>query len=158
MNDFQTCCAHCRVDYKRIDHIDGTCSDSWICADGCGTKFLPVLKSNNGIFTYFARPTIVCLCGSTRFMYEFQKANLDETLKGNIVLSIGCNTKSDSDLIALGELTEEKKQFLDELHKRKIDLCDEVLILNVGGYIGCSTRSELEYAVRNNKIIRYLET
>ena len=103
------------------------------------------------------KPTIVCLCGSTRFMDAFQKANLNETLKGNIVLSIGCNTKSDIDLIALGELTEEKKKFLDELHKRKIDLCDEVLILNVGGYIGNSTKSELEYAVKNNKLVRYLE-
>jgi len=107
--------------------------------------------------TSYNRPTIVCLCGSTRFMDAFQKANLDETLKGNIVLSIGCNTKSDTDLIALGELTEEKKKFLDELHKRKIDLADEVLILNVEGYIGDSTKSELEYAVKHNKKIRYLE-
>lgn len=76
-------------------------------------------------------PTIVCLCGSTRFMDEWQKANLSETLAGRIVLSIGCNTKSDADLQRMGNLTAEKKVELDELHKRKIDLSDEILVLNV---------------------------
>ena len=103
------------------------------------------------------KPTIVCLCGSTRFMDAFQSANLTETIAGKIVLSIGCNTKSDSDLIALGELTEEAKAALDELHKRKIDLADEVLVLNVDGYIGESTRSEIDYAVKHGKPVRYLE-
>lgn len=106
-----------------------------------------------------ARPKIVCLCGSTRFGDAFAHANLVETLAGNIVLSIGCNLKSDAELFshltadALGAL----KRQLDELHKRKIDLADEVLILNVGGYIGESTRSELEYAREHGKTIRYLE-
>jgi len=52
----------------------------------------------------------------------------------------------------------EVKKNLDELHKRKIDISDEVLILNVGGYIGESTRSELEYAISKGKKIRWLET
>ena len=99
------------------------------------------------------KPTIVCLCGSTRFSEAFRKANLEETLKGKIVLSIGCDFKSDD---ALG-LTEDDKKRMDELHLKKIDLADEVLILNVGGYIGESTRRELEYAKRNGKRIRFLE-
>jgi hypothetical protein len=90
-------------------------------------------------------------------MDAFQTANLTETIAGKIVLSIGCNTKSDSDLIALGELTEEAKAALDELHKRKIDLADEVLVLNVGGYIGESTRSEIDYAQEHGKPLRFLE-
>jgi hypothetical protein len=98
-------------------------------------------------------PIIVCLCGSTRFGKTFKGANLRETLAGKIVLSIGCDFKSDD---ALG-LTEEDKKRLDELHKRKIDLADEVLILNVNGYIGDSTRSELEYAYKTGKRIRFLE-
>jgi len=102
-------------------------------------------------------PPVVCLCGSTRFMEAFQQANLEETIAGRIVLSIGCNTKSDSDLLALGKLTEGAKAMLDELHKRKIDLSDEVLVLNVGGYIGESTRSEIAYAVEHGKPVRYLE-
>lgn len=105
-----------------------------------------------------ARPTVVCLCGSTRFMEAFRAANLRETLAGRIVLSIGCDTKSDSDLMALGELTPAAKAKLDDLHKRKIDLADEVLVLNVGGYVGTSTRSEIEYAERHHKPIRWLET
>lgn len=99
------------------------------------------------------KPTVVCLCGSTRFSDTFREANFQETLAGRIVLSIGCDFKSDA---ALG-LTEADKVRLDELHKRKIDLADEVLILNVGGYIGDSTRSELEYAKAHGKWIRYWE-
>jgi len=99
------------------------------------------------------KPIIVCLCGSARFSKAFRDANLKETLDGKIVLSIGCDTKSDQGL----NLTEDVKIKLDELHKRKIDLADEVLILNVGDYIGESTRSELNYAKEHNKIIRFLE-
>jgi hypothetical protein len=100
------------------------------------------------------RPTIVTLCGSTRLGLEaFQEANLRETLAGKIVLSIGCDTKSD-DFLGLGP---DDKARLDELHLRKIDLSDEVLILNVDGYIGKSTRRELDYARKTGKLIRWLE-
>ena len=85
------------------------------------------------------------MCGSTRFGEAFQKANLEETLKGNIVLTIGCNMRSDTEIF--GHLPDEElseiKARLDELHLRKIDLADEVLILNVGGYIGDSTKREI---------------
>lgn len=105
------------------------------------------------------RPKIVCLCGSTRFGEAFRKAQLDETLAGKIVLTIGCNMKSDADIF--GHLSETElthiKAMLDELHKRKIDLADEILVLNVGGYIGESTRSEIEYAEEHDKPIRYFE-
>ncbi len=99
------------------------------------------------------RPVIVCLCGSTRFSEAFREANLRETLAGKIVLSIGCEWHGDQ---ALG-LTEEDKKRLDELHLRKIDVADEVLILNVGGYIGQSTERERLYAMAHGKIVRYLE-
>lgn len=101
-----------------------------------------------------SRPTIVCLCGSTRFMEAFHKANFDETWDGHIVLTVGCDTKSCGELIACWP---EKKEMLDELHKRKIDLCDEILVLNVGGYIGASTRAEIAHARRRGKGIRFLE-
>ena len=99
------------------------------------------------------QPIRVCLCGSTRFMQAFQDANLRETLSGKIVLSIGCNTKSDQDL-ALGPVD---KTALDLLHLFKIDLADEILVLNVGGYIGESTRREIDYARMLGKQIRWLE-
>ncbi|MFN8452466.1 MAG: hypothetical protein U0521_28645 [Anaerolineae bacterium] len=104
-------------------------------------------------------PTIVCLCGSTRFSEAFQSAQLRETLAGNIVLTIGCDMRSDPEILADKSEDERSviKRRLDELHLRKIDLADEVLILNVGGYIGESTRAEWEYAVRKEKKVRWLE-
>lgn len=121
-------------------------------------EVLPDYVSPRRILTIERKfPTIVCLCGSTRFVKQFQEAEFDETLKGNIVLTIGCDTKSDAELFT-GEQGKAIKQQLDELHKRKIDLCDEILVLNVDGYIGESTRSEIEYAESYNKRIRYLET
>lgn len=105
------------------------------------------------------QPTIVCLCGSTRFWREFQRASLRETMAGRIVLSIGAASGTDDE--HFGNLPREEydrvKTMLDELHKRKIDLADEVLVLNVGGYIGESTRSEIDYAARIGRPIRYLE-
>lgn len=104
------------------------------------------------------RPRIVVLCGSTRFYDEFRKQNLKLTLQGEIVLSIGCDTKSDDDLVIMrGFDFEWSKESLDELHKRKIDLADYVFVLNVGGYIGESTRSEIEYAKTHGKSIVWLE-
>lgn len=105
------------------------------------------------------RPTVVCLCGSTRFGQEFRAANLRETLAGNIVLTIGCDMRSDAELfreMTLAEVSRIKAD-LDELHKRKIDLADEVFILNVGGYVGMSTVGELIYAMQRGKVIRWLE-
>ena len=102
-------------------------------------------------------PVIVCLCGSTRFGDAFREANLRETLAGKIVLSIGCNLRTDKEVF--GHLSEDElariKTQLDELHLRKIDLADEVLILNVGGYIGESTQRELDYAKSRGKTIRF---
>lgn len=101
-------------------------------------------------------PKIVCLCGSTRFINTFSKVEYQETLAGRIVLTIGCDSKSDDELFK-GSEGEAIKERLDELHKRKIDLASEILVLNVGGYIGSSTRSEIQYAERQGKTIRYLE-
>ena len=98
-------------------------------------------------------PTIVCLCGSTRFGDAFRAANLRETLAGKIVLTVGCDFKSDD---ALG-LTAEDKCRLDRLHLHKIDLADEILVLNVGDYIGESTANEIGYARFRGKPLRFLE-
>lgn len=105
------------------------------------------------------QPTIVCLCGSTRFGEAFREANLSETLAGRIVLSIGCNMQSDDEIF--GHLSETDlqgiKQRLDDLHLRKIDLADEILVLNVGGYVGESTSREVLYARAMGKRVRWLE-
>lgn len=105
------------------------------------------------------RPTIVCLCGSTRFWRTFQQASLSETMAGKIVLSIGAASGTDDE--HFGNLPcdeyDRVKAMLDELHLRKIDLADEVLVLNVGGYIGESTSRELRYALDHGKLVRFLE-
>lgn len=105
------------------------------------------------------RPPIVCLCGSTRFSEAYQRANFEETLLGRIVLTIGCDMKSDESLFrSLGpDELEALRHQLDELHLRKIDLADEILVLNVDGYIGESTRREIKYAEDHGKRVRYLE-
>ncbi len=107
------------------------------------------------------KPTVVCLCGSTRFSEAFQDANLKETLAGKIVLTIGCDIKGDDELFAQEFMTpdelENLKTQLEVLHFRKIDLADEVLILNINGYIGESTARELAYAQAMGKNIRFLE-
>jgi hypothetical protein len=103
------------------------------------------------------RPRIVCLCGSTRFWREFLRANRDETTAGRIVLSVGCFVGAPSFPVAMEPVTPEVKRKLDELHLRKIDLADEILVLNVGGYIGESTHAEIVYAAAAGKEIRYLE-
>jgi hypothetical protein len=108
---------------------------------------------------YGGLPTVVCLCGSTRFWRSFQQAGLSETMAGRIVLSIGAASGTDDE--HFGNLPRDEydrvKTMLDELHMRKIDLADEVLILNVGGYIGESTARELAYARERSKVIRFLE-
>lgn len=105
------------------------------------------------------KTTTVCLCGSTRFKDAFSKAQLEETLAGKIVLTIGCNMKSDQDIF--GHLTPEAfaavKRKLDWLHFRKIEMADEILVLNVGGYVGLSTCDEIGKAMAEGKVIRWLE-
>jgi len=96
---------------------------------------------------------IITLCGSTRFKEQFLEAQKRLTLAGNIVISVGLFGHSGDDEV----WTEGTKEMLDDMHKRKIDMADEIFVINVGGYIGQSTRSEIDYALRNGKIVKYLE-
>ena len=103
---------------------------------------------------------IITLCGSTRFKNEFMEANKRLTLEGNIVISVGLfGHAGDSEVwenMDEGTLTR-TKEMLDDMHKRKIDLADEIYVINVGGYIGDSARSEIAYAKAAGKGVRYLE-
>ena len=96
---------------------------------------------------------VVTLCGSTKFKDAFMQAQKELTLAGNIVISVGLFGHSgDSEVF-----TEGTKEMLDDMHKRKIDMADEIFVINVGGYIGSSTRSEIAYAQATGKPVRYLE-
>lgn len=104
---------------------------------------------------------IVTLCGSTKFKKEFLEIQKKLTLLGYIVISVGLFGHSgDSEVwenMDEGTLTK-TKSMLDDMHKRKIDLSDMIYVINVGGYIGESTRSEIEYAISTGKEVRYLES
>ena len=103
---------------------------------------------------------VVTLCGSTRFKDEFMKTQRKLTLEGCIVISVGFFGHSNDAEIwdKMDEETKVKtKEMLDDIHKRKIDMADEIFVINVGGYIGESTRSEIEYANKTGKKVNYLE-
>ncbi len=123
-------------------------------------KEMETLKTSNdkGVKVHeFVRPPIICLCGSTRFAKEFMAVQFQETLKGKIVLTVGCFPRKPDGSWDRMIVTDEQKIKLDELHLRKIDLAEEVYVINVNGYIGESTRSEIEYAKKMKKTINYLQ-
>ena len=96
---------------------------------------------------------IITLCGSIKFKDKFIKVQEKLTLEGNIVL-----TPNFFNNIKKEEIDEETKKMLDEMHRQKIDMSDEIYIINFGGYIGESTKAEIEYAKTKGKKISYLES
>ena len=96
-------------------------------------------------------PKIVCLCGSARFVDAWQRATRQEGLAGHIVLSLGVMIQTGDEAVPEGP----DKELLDELHLRKIDLADEILVLDVDGYTGKSTMDEMRYARKLGKPIRF---
>lgn len=95
---------------------------------------------------------VITLCGSTKFKNQFIEQQRKLTLEGNIVISVGMFGHADNEPI-----TEDIKTMLDEMHFRKIDLADEIFVINKGGYIGFSTNREIEYAKSTGKVVNYLE-
>jgi len=122
-----------------------------------GRNFVPVsffvycIKLN---FTYVmtGKYKVITLCGSTKFKDQFIAEQKRLTLQGYIVISVGLFGHSGDDEV----WSEDTKIMLDDMHKRKIDMADEIFVINVGGYIGESTKSEIEYAIKTNKAIKYL--
>lgn len=96
---------------------------------------------------------VITLCGSTRFKENFLKEQKRLSLEGNIVISVGLFGHSGDNEV----FTEGIKEMLDDMHKRKIDMADEIFVINKNGYIGSSTRSEIEYAIKTNKKVNYME-
>ncbi len=103
---------------------------------------------------------VITLCGSTRFKDEFMEAQKRLTLQKCIVISVGLFGHSGDQEVwenmDEGTLTK-TKEMLDDMHKRKIDMADGIYVINVGGYIGSSTRGEIEYAKATGKTVEYLE-
>ena len=90
---------------------------------------------------------VITLCGSTKFKDDFLREQKRLSLEGNIVISVGLFGHSgDNDVWKEGV-----KEMLDDMHKRKIDMADEIFVINKNGYIGESTKSEIQYAIKTNK-------
>lgn len=96
---------------------------------------------------------VITLCVSTRFKDEFLEVQKRLTLAGSIVISVGLFGHSGDDEV----WSEGVKEMLDDMHKRKIDMADEIFVINKNGYIGTSTRSEIEYAKKAGKPVKYFE-
>ena len=95
---------------------------------------------------------IITLCGSTKFKNDFLREQKRLTLEGNIVLSVGFFEITEND-----KLDDNKIKILKDIHLRKIDMADEIFVINKNGYIGESTKREIEYAIENGKAVNYLE-
>ena len=96
---------------------------------------------------------IITLCGSTRFKEQYIAAEKRLTLDGNIVISVGLFGHSGDPEVYRGG----NKVMLDDMHLRKIDLADEIFVINPGGYVGESIRNEINYAVETGKTVNYLD-
>ena len=96
---------------------------------------------------------VITLCGSTKFKEQYLETQKRLTLEGNIVISVGLFGHSGDDEV----WAEDTKAMLDDMHNRKMDMADEIFVINVGGYVGDSTKSEIEYATKTGKKVNYLE-
>jgi len=94
-------------------------------------------------------PKKITLCGSTRFATAFDEWNAKLTLAGHLVYSIAIAVHGK-------QVSEDQKRRLDWVHLEKIKESDGILVLDVGGYIGDSTRNEIEFAKANGKTITFL--
>lgn len=133
---------------------------TWYQKNGTDAGFADTMDTlANAIDNAEGFPEVVCLCGSTRFWQTFQEASLKLTMEGKIVLSIGAASGTDDQ--HFGNLPKAEydriKTMFDELHFKKIELANRVLILNVDGYIGESTRNELNYARKLGKVVTFWE-
>lgn len=109
------------------------------------------LYGEEGSVRHAPRRRVITLCGSTRYWDAFIQANTELTLEGNVVFSVATPSYGG------GHVTPEQKMALDSVHREKIRLSDEIFVLNVDGYIGESTRSEIEFARSLGKRVVYLE-
>lgn len=96
---------------------------------------------------------VITLCGSARFENDFLREQKRLTLEGNIVISVGFFSNANNDEI----FSDNTKLMLGDMHKRKIDMADEIFVINKDGYIGSSTKSEIEYAINTGKKVNYME-
>ena len=96
---------------------------------------------------------VITLCGSTKFKDDFIREQKRLTLLGNIILTVGLFGHSGDTEVWNDGI----KEMMDDMHKRRIDMSDEIFVINKNGYIGFSTKSEIEYAIKTGKKVNYME-
>ena len=138
------------------------CKGNCSCGDNCSCKSNITVTPNGHNCTNHDKHVelypadkrkfpVITLCGSTKFKDEFMQAQKELSLAGYIVISVGLFGHSGDTEV----WTEDTKEMLDEMHRRKIDMADEIYIINVNGYIGESTRNEIKYAEATGKKVTY---
>jgi len=95
----------------------------------------------------------ITLCGSTKFKNAFEIVNKILSLEGNVIYTVAFFTHKDNII-----LTEYEKETLDRVHKKKIDNSEGIFVIDVDGYIGESTKSEIDYAKSKGKFVKYLSS
>lgn len=103
------------------------------------------------------RPEVVCLCGSSRFVAEMAILAWELEKEGRIVLSLHLLPKWYTEAADHQAEVEGIAEAMDELHLRKIDISDRVLVVNIDGYIGDSTTREIAYCKMTQTPLSYLE-
>ncbi len=101
---------------------------------------------------------IITLCGSTKFMQEYNEVNLELSLKDWVILTVGAFTHSDEELLKSGKINEEAKKKFDKLHMEKIGISQAIVVINKNGYIGESTTNELKHALKLGKKIYWYDS
>ena len=145
--------------------IDGPATFSEMSCEMIGEKILEmmpelssVVVSEDGLFDAEVtrteiRPPIITICGSTKFKTEYEEAEDKLEKDGWAVMSVGSFPNYDGIIV-----DDDLKARLDDLHLRKIAMSDAVYVVNPNGYIGDSTRSEIEYARSLGKAVLSLES
>lgn len=147
-----------RADSTLVCMAEGVRSDA--AEDGWGERTFDDVERGYGPLVRMVpgiKAKIITLCGSTKFKEEINRANAELSMLGNLVISLGVFGHTDMPGMDWTTGGSEVKRMLDDLHKQKIDLADEIYVVNVNGYIGESTRSEIDYALASGKAVRYLE-
>lgn len=135
-------CQDCYLRYHCDEQTEFVCKHNDYC------KYIGEEKQMQGKYE------IVTLCGSTKFKDDFIKMQESLTLSGCIVISVGLFGHADDKFGTI--ITPEVKEMLDDIHKRKIDISDSIMVINRDDYIGESTRSEIEYALKTGKKVSYM--
>ena len=135
-------CQDCYLRYHCDEQTEFVCKHNDYC------KYIGEEKQMWGKYE------IVTLCGSTKFKDDFIKMQESLTLFGCIVISVGLFGHADDKFGTI--ITPEVKEMLDDMHKRKIDISDSIMVINRDDYIGESTRSEIEYALKTGKKVSYM--